>query len=175
MRLSVAAAISYGCVHRRLRLGSGSGSRSRFDLLRDLVTVLVRHKHIEAPWARANEMRGYAERLVGYAKLGDTNKCTMHMVNFWLTEKDLIHKLFKVLSSQFQTHPGSYAHLLQIPNLDGLDHTKMTVIKLKGSSFLPLIRLCHDTEKTLLNQFLKGYWEDMQQAAALQAPEGTPV
>ncbi|NWH55605.1 RM17 protein, partial [Fregata magnificens] len=166
MWLVVVAAISHGRVHRRL----GLGPRSHFDLLRDLGTTLVRHEHIEAPWARADEMWGYAEWLIDYVKLGDTNERAMHMVDFWLMhaalhEKDLIHKLFKVLASHFQPHPGSYAHLLQIPNRDGLDHAKMAVIKLKGNPFLPFICPCCDTEKTLLNQLLKGYQEDMQQAA----------
>ncbi|KAK2512210.1 Mrpl17 [Columba guinea] len=148
MRLSVAAAISHGRVHRRL----GLGPRSRLDLLRNLVTALVRHERIEAPWARADEMRGYAER-----------------------EKDLIHKLFKVLAPRFQPHPGSYTRLLQIPNRDSFDRAKMAVIELKGNPFPPLIRQQRDTEKTLLNQLLKGYREDMQQAAAPRAPDGTPV
>ncbi|NWW85232.1 RM17 protein, partial [Rhynochetos jubatus] len=139
MRLSVAAAISHGRVHRRF----GLSPRSRLDLLRNLVTALVRHERIEAPWARADEMRGYAER-----------------------EKDLIHKLFKVLAPRYEPHPGSYTRLLQIPNRDGLDRAKMAVIELKGNPFPPLIRPQRATEKTLLNQLLKGYREDMQQAAA---------
>ncbi|KAM6105586.1 large ribosomal subunit protein bL17m [Pterocles gutturalis] len=171
MRLSVAAAISHGRVHRRF----GLSPRSRLDLLRNLVTALVRHERIEAPWARADEMRGYAERLIEYAKLGDTNERAMRLANFWLTEKDLIHKLFKVLAPRFQPHPGSYTRLLQIPNRDDLDRAKMAVIELKGNPFPPLIRPRRDTEKTLLNQLLKGYREDMQQAATPQGPEGTPV
>lgn len=123
----------------------------------------------------------------------------MRMANFWLTvsspatprpiprcpgagaeraapqEKDLIHKLFKVLAPRFQPHPGSYTRLLQIPNRDGLDRAKMAVIELKGNPFPPLICPRRNTEKTLLNQLLKGYREDVQQAAAPQAPEGTPV
>lgn len=61
MRLSVAAAISHGRVYRRF----GLSPRSRLDLLRNLVTALVRHERIETPWARADEMRGYAERVSG--------------------------------------------------------------------------------------------------------------
>lgn len=90
-------------------------------------------------------------------------------------EKDLIHKLFKVLAPRFQPHPGSYTRLLQIPNRDGLDCAKMAVIELKGNPFPPLIRPRRDTEKTLINQLLKGYRQDMQQSAAPQTPEGTPV
>ncbi|NXN32697.1 RM17 protein, partial [Nycticryphes semicollaris] len=126
MRLSVPVAISHGRVHRRL----GLGPRSRLDLLRNLVTALVRHERIEAPWARADEMRGYAEKLIDYAKLGDTNERAMRMADFWLT-----------VSIVF-----------------------MAVIELKGNPLPPLIRPHRDTEKTLLNQLLKGYREDLQQA-----------
>ncbi|XP_009459327.1 PREDICTED: 39S ribosomal protein L17, mitochondrial [Nipponia nippon] len=86
-------------------------------------------------------------------------------------EKDLIHKLFKVLAPRFQPHPGSYTRLLQIPNRDGLDRAKMAVIELKGNPFPPLIRPRRDTEKTLLNQLLKGYREGVQRAADPRAPE----
>ncbi|XP_032853249.2 39S ribosomal protein L17, mitochondrial [Tyto alba] len=171
MRLSVAAAISHGRVFRRL----GLGPRSRLDLLRNLVTALVRHERIETPWARADEMQGYAERLIDYAKLGDTNERAMHMANFWLTEKDLIHKLFKVLAPRYQLHSGNYTRLLQIPNRDGLDRAKMAVIEFKGNPLPPLIRPNCNNEKTLINQLLKGYREDMQSAAAPEEPKGTPV
>uniref|UniRef100_A0A8V5HDM3 Large ribosomal subunit protein bL17m n=2 Tax=Melopsittacus undulatus TaxID=13146 RepID=A0A8V5HDM3_MELUD len=120
-------------------------------------------------------MRGYAEKLIEYAKLGDTNERAMRMADFWLTEKDLIHKLFKVLAPRYQPHAGNYTRMLHIPNRDSLDRAKMAVIELKGNPLPPLIRQRRDSEKTLLNQLLKGYREDMQQAAAPQAPGGTPV
>ncbi|KAF4793148.1 39S ribosomal protein L17, mitochondrial [Turdus rufiventris] len=151
MRLSVAAAISHGRVYRRF----GLSPRSRLDLLRNLVTALVRHERIETPWARADEMRGYAERLIDYAKRGDKDERAMRMADFWLTP-----------------HPGSYTRLLQIPNRDGLDRAKMAVIELKGNPLPPLVRPRRDSDKTLLNQLLKGYRQDAQRAAAAR---GTPV
>ncbi|XP_072716208.1 large ribosomal subunit protein bL17m isoform X1 [Ciconia boyciana] len=81
MWLSVVAAVSHGRVHRRL----GLGPRSRLDLLHDLVAALVRHERIEASWARAYEMRGYAEQFIDCVKRGDTNERDMCMVDFWLT------------------------------------------------------------------------------------------
>ncbi|CAM5152930.1 unnamed protein product, partial [Natator depressus] len=168
MRLSVAAAISHGRVHRRL----GLGPRSRLDMLRNLVTALVRHERIETHWARADEMRVYAERLIDYAKRGDADEAAMRMADFWLTEKDLIHKLFKLLAPRFQAHSGNYTRLLQIPKSrepgsgqDGCD-------RIQGESFPPLIVLHRDNEKTLLNQLLKGYREDVLKTRATQAPEG---
>ncbi|NXE79306.1 RM17 protein, partial [Cochlearius cochlearius] len=139
MRLSVAAAISHGRVHRRL----GLGPRSRLDLLRNLVTALQPPRSPAAPRSPG----AGAERAAPQ-------------------EKDLIHKLFKVLAPRFQPHPGSYTRLLQIPNRDSLDRAKMAVIELKGNPFPPLICPRRDTDKTLLNQLLKGYREDVQRAAA---------
>ncbi|NXA82737.1 RM17 protein, partial [Thryothorus ludovicianus] len=81
-------------------------------------------------------------------------------------EKDLIPKLFKVLAPRFQPHPGSYTRLLQIPSRDGLDRAKMAVIELKGNPLPPLVRPRRDSDKTLLNQLLKGYRQDAQRAAA---------
>uniref|UniRef100_A0A8C3L407 Large ribosomal subunit protein bL17m n=1 Tax=Chrysolophus pictus TaxID=9089 RepID=A0A8C3L407_CHRPC len=89
----------------------------------------------------------------------------MRMADFWLTEKDLVHKLFKVLAPRFQPHPGSYTRMLHIPSRDCLDRAKMAVIELKGNPFPPLIRPRRDSEKTLLNQLLKGCREDAQRAA----------
>ncbi|KAG6922070.1 mitochondrial ribosomal protein L17, partial [Chelydra serpentina] len=87
-------------------------------------------------------------------------------------EKDLIHKLFKLLAPRFQSHPGNYTRLLQIPNRENLDRAKMAVIEYKGNPFPPLIVLHRDNEKTLLNQLLKGYREDILKTRGTQAPEG---
>nr|XP_040139683.1 39S ribosomal protein L17, mitochondrial [Ictidomys tridecemlineatus] len=123
MRLSVSAAISHGRVFRRL----GLGPESRIHLLRNLLTGLVRHERIEASWARVDEMRGYAEKLIDYGKLGDTNERAMRMADFWLTEKDLIPKLFQVLAPRFQDQNGGYTRMLQIPNSSQQDRAKMAV------------------------------------------------
>ncbi|XP_053142999.1 39S ribosomal protein L17, mitochondrial isoform X2 [Hemicordylus capensis] len=146
MRLSVAAWISHGHVQRRF----GLGLRSRLDLLRNLVTGLVRHERIEAPRARVDEMRFYAER-----------------------EKDLLHKLFKVLAPRFQAYERNYTRMLQIPNRDNLDRAKMAVIEYKGNPFPPLPCPHKDSEKTLVNQLLKGYREDILRTRETQNLAGT--
>ncbi|XP_053142998.1 39S ribosomal protein L17, mitochondrial isoform X1 [Hemicordylus capensis] len=169
MRLSVAAWISHGHVQRRF----GLGLRSRLDLLRNLVTGLVRHERIEAPRARVDEMRFYAERLIDYAKRGDMDPKAMRMANFWLTEKDLLHKLFKVLAPRFQAYERNYTRMLQIPNRDNLDRAKMAVIEYKGNPFPPLPCPHKDSEKTLVNQLLKGYREDILRTRETQNLAGT--
>uniref|UniRef100_A0A8C0X716 Large ribosomal subunit protein bL17m n=1 Tax=Castor canadensis TaxID=51338 RepID=A0A8C0X716_CASCN len=158
MRLSVAAAISHGRVFRRL----GLGPESRIHLLRNLLTGL-RHERIEASWARVEEMRGYAEKLIDYGKLGDTNERAMRMADFWLTEKDLIPKLFQVLAPRYQGQNGGYTRMLQIPNRNAQDRAKMAVIEYKGNCLPPLPVPRRDSNLTLLNQLLLGLQQDLHQ------------
>uniref|UniRef100_A0A4X2JY41 Large ribosomal subunit protein bL17m n=1 Tax=Vombatus ursinus TaxID=29139 RepID=A0A4X2JY41_VOMUR len=159
MWLSVVAAISHGLVYCHL----GLGPESRIHLLRNLLTRLVRQERIEAPWARVDEMRGYAERLIDYGKLGDTNEKAMRMADFWLTEKDLIPKLFQTLAPRFSNQTGDYARMFQIPNRENLDRAKMAVIEYKANSLPPLVLPRRFNNRTLLNQLFVGLRQDLEQ------------
>ncbi|KAB0370676.1 large ribosomal subunit protein bL17m [Muntiacus reevesi] len=158
MRVSFTAAISHGRVYRRL----GLGPESRIHLLQNLLTGLVRHERIEASWARVDELRGYAEKLIDYGKLGDTNERAMRMADFWLTEKDLIPKLFQVLAPRYQGQNGGYTRMLQIPNRNQQDRAKMAVIEYKGNCLPPLPLPRRDSNLTLLNQLLQGLRQDQE-------------
>lgn len=46
---------------------------------------------------------------------GDKHAPTMELANWWLTDKSLVHKLFKVLVPRFQDMSTSYTRLLQAP------------------------------------------------------------
>nr|KAF6343184.1 mitochondrial ribosomal protein L17 [Pipistrellus kuhlii] len=169
MRLSVAAAISHGRVYRRL----GLGPESRIHLLRNLLTGLVRHERIEASWARVDEMRVFAEKLIDYGKLGDTNERAMRMADFWLT-KDLISKLFQVLAHRYQGQNGGYTRMLQIPNRNKQDRAKMAVMEYKGNCLPPLPLPRRDSNLTLLNQLLRGLQQDREASTHSSHTPPTP-
>ncbi|XP_069493764.1 large ribosomal subunit protein bL17m [Ambystoma mexicanum] len=178
MRLLPALYISHGRVARRM----GLGPRSRLDMLRNLLTALVRHERIQTTWARADELQFYAEKLIDYGKKGDTDEKAMRMADFWLTEKDLIHKLFKMLVPRYSLQQANYTSMYQIPNRENLDRAKMAVIEYKGNPYPPLIVKKRDSEKTLLNQLLKGYREERlrnlkitEGCAKLETQAGTAV
>ncbi|XP_006898531.1 PREDICTED: 39S ribosomal protein L17, mitochondrial-like [Elephantulus edwardii] len=101
--------------------------------------------------------------LSDYGKLGDTNERAMRMADFWLTEKDLIPKLFKVLAPRFQGQNGGYTRMVQIPNRNEQDRAKMAVIEYKGNCLLPLPLPRRDSNLTLLNQLLRGLQRDLAQ------------
>ncbi|XP_062278199.1 39S ribosomal protein L17, mitochondrial [Scomber scombrus] len=165
MRLTLNMLISHGRVARKM----GLGPRSRMDLLRNILTGLVRHERIETTAARADEVRFYAEKLIDYAKKGDTDEKAMKMASFWLTEKDLVPKLFKVLAPRFETQLNDYTRMARIPTKQNLDKAKMAVLEYKGNPFPPLYPVKKENELTLINQLLKGYREEKAQQLTAKA------
>ncbi|PWA20603.1 39S ribosomal protein L17, mitochondrial [Gambusia affinis] len=165
MRLTLQMLISHGRVARRI----GLGPESRINMLRNILTGLVRHERIETTKVRADEVRFYAEKLIDYAKKGDTDEKAMKMASFWLTEKDLVPKLFKVLAPRFENHSTGYTRMARIPNRENLDRAQMAVLEYKGNPFPPLYPVKKENELTLINQLLKGYREERERARALAA------
>ncbi|XP_051262729.1 39S ribosomal protein L17, mitochondrial [Dicentrarchus labrax] len=165
MRLTLQMLISHGRVARKM----GLGPQSRINMLRNILTGLVRHERIETTRVRADEVRFYAEKLIDYAKKGDIDEKAMKMANFWLTEKDLVPKLFKVLAPRFEPHSNSYTRMVRIPNRHNLDRAKMAVLEYKGNPFPPLYPVKKDCELSLINQLLKGYREEREQQLAAKA------
>ncbi|XP_004078061.1 39S ribosomal protein L17, mitochondrial [Oryzias latipes] len=162
MRLTLQTLISHGRVARRM----GLGPESRINMLRNILTGLVRHERIETTLARADEVRFYAEKLIDYAKKGDTDEKAMKMASFWLTEKDLVPKLFKVLAPRFEKHSQGFTRMARLPNRENLDRAKMAVLEYKGNPFPPLYPVKKENELTLINQLLKGYREEKTQELA---------
>lgn len=62
MRLTLRLLISHGRVARKM----GLGPESRINILRNILTGLVRHERIETTAARADEVRFYAEKVASF-------------------------------------------------------------------------------------------------------------
>jgi len=87
--------------------------------MRKTVTALVKHERIELNFHRADEARGYAERLISEAiRHGDCHRPTMNLAKFWIEDEALVPKLFKVLVPRFQEWPSGlpYTRLLRAPS-----------------------------------------------------------
>lgn len=46
---------------------------------------------------------------------GDKHKETFEMANFWILDKSVLHKLFKVLAPRFENYQTSYTRLVRAP------------------------------------------------------------
>ncbi|KAL1461064.1 hypothetical protein WDU94_012996 [Cyamophila willieti] len=144
--------------HRRLR--NPEGPQGRVKKIRAIVTALFKYERIEVYHYDGDEARGYAERLISDAiRHGDTHKETMEMADYWIEEKNLVHKLFKVLVPRFQNTSSSYTRMLNAPiphatPEDSHPHFR-SVIELRGNPFPPLIQSAVDNRLLIQNVLLE--------------------
>ncbi|XP_055331063.1 39S ribosomal protein L17, mitochondrial-like [Paramacrobiotus metropolitanus] len=112
----------------------------RTTQLRKLVTGLFRYERVETHPHVALEMQGYAERLVQEAlKYGPNHKPTMELMDFWMNEKDLIHKVFKVFVPRYQKFDAPYTKLHKIPMMNKQKQPMIRgVLEMKGNPYPPV-------------------------------------
>uniref|UniRef100_A0A0P4WKW3 Large ribosomal subunit protein bL17m n=1 Tax=Scylla olivacea TaxID=85551 RepID=A0A0P4WKW3_SCYOL len=136
-KLIPAVRVAINAKHRKF--SNPKGPEGRLTMLRKTVTELVKLERVELNYQRGDEARGYAERLIAMAiKHGDCHIPTMEMANYWLTEKQLVHKLFKVLAVRYKDHTESYTKLHKAPNIYPGFYRERVVLELKGNPFPPL-------------------------------------
>ncbi|XP_074652727.1 large ribosomal subunit protein bL17m-like [Tubulanus polymorphus] len=145
--------------------GPGSGPKGRLLSLRRDVTKLLRYERLDdLHYKRADEARQYAERLISLAvKYGDRHKPTMEMVDHWVLEKDLIHKLFKVLVPRYENYSESFCNVYSLPrDLPGTQ-TQWAILELKGNPWPPVLpkqrNFTNSLTNVLLNAAKKDYYE----------------
>ncbi|KRT82755.1 hypothetical protein AMK59_3812, partial [Oryctes borbonicus] len=128
-------------VNPRLRkFRSPAGPEGRLNKLRKTVTALIKHERIELNYPRADEARMYAERLISDAiRYGDCHKTTMEMADYWLVEKQLVHKLFKVLAPRYQDYTISYTRMYRAPRPYPGEKYLKAILELRGNPYPPLI------------------------------------
>lgn len=59
----------------------------------------------------------------------------MEMADYWLLEKQLVHKLFKVLAPRFQNYSVSYTRMLKAPKPYPGEHYDRAVLELRGNPY----------------------------------------
>lgn len=63
----------------------------------------------------------------------------MEMADFWLTEKQLVHKLFKVLAPRFASCNVSFTRMYKAPREYPGMYYKRAVLELRGHPYPPLV------------------------------------
>uniref|UniRef100_A0A914ZL05 Large ribosomal subunit protein bL17m n=1 Tax=Parascaris univalens TaxID=6257 RepID=A0A914ZL05_PARUN len=95
-----------GHIPQKLKTERIDINRSRLEILRRLVTRLVREERCEFPLNRAVEVRQYMERLLQLGIFRERDDPYMNeMVDWWLIEGDLREKFFDVLVPRFAHDP----------------------------------------------------------------------
>jgi large subunit ribosomal protein L17 len=114
------------------RLGRSTGHRKA--LRRNLIKDLFRHERIRTTLAKAQAIRGDAERLITRAKKGNSlgNADAVH-ARRWaaarLNEPEVVKKLFEDIAPRYADRPGGYTRIIKLGPRKG-DAAEMVLLEL---------------------------------------------
>ncbi|XP_070171962.1 large ribosomal subunit protein bL17m [Polyergus mexicanus] len=141
-------------VKPRRKLRQPQGSEGRLLKLRKTLTALIKYERLELNYPRGDETRGYVDQLIFEAiRHGPMHKETMDMANFWIIEKQLVHKLFKVLVPRYQNYTTSFTKLHKAPNIYPIGHYERAILELRGNIY-PTVEQYNPHERNLLHNLL---------------------
>jgi large subunit ribosomal protein L17 len=89
----------------------------RLALYRNLVADLFRHGKIVTTEAKAREIRGLAEKIVTLGK--DNTLSSRRRALAYITDKDLVDKIFIEIAPRYAERPGGYTRLLKLGRRPG--------------------------------------------------------
>ena len=72
----------------------------------------------------------------------------MEMADFWLTEKQLVHKLFKVICPRFENSNRSFTKMYKAPREYPGSYRARAILELRGNPYPSLVP--EDTKNRLL-------------------------
>ncbi|MDF1499993.1 MAG: 50S ribosomal protein L17 [Anaerolineales bacterium] len=114
------------------KLGRSSGHRR--SLRRNLTKQLFIHERIETTQAKANAVRGHAEKLITLAKRGNAADgpqavhCRRNAAAK-LNDPDVVKKLFDDIAPRYAERPGGYTRIVKLgPRLG--DSAEMVLLEL---------------------------------------------
>ncbi|MBI2165800.1 MAG: 50S ribosomal protein L17 [Chloroflexi bacterium] len=83
----------------------------RIALYRTLVTDFLRHEKVETTVAKAKEIKGIAEKMITLGKKGSLHHRRMALA--YLTDEEVVRKVFAELAERFRERPGGYTRLVR--------------------------------------------------------------
>jgi len=98
-------------------------------MLRNQVTDLLRHEKIVTTEAKAREVRGIAERMITWGKLGSLH--ARRQVLRIVSDKETVRKLFDDLGPRFADRAGGYTRIVRLGPRRG-DAARMAQLELVG-------------------------------------------
>jgi large subunit ribosomal protein L17 len=101
----------------------------RKSLIRNLANQLFEHKEIRTTTAKAKEARVTIERLITYAKKGDTHH--RRLAFSFLRQKETIKTLFDEIAPAYTERQGGYTRVIKLGRRQG-DGAPMAILQLVG-------------------------------------------
>lgn len=119
--------------------GFGKGDIPRFyartdfhrqQLMRRMLTELVRRDHVIVHGARAPALRLMADRLVRFSKNGDTG--SRQHVAYFLQDPLMVDKAFDEYPRRFKDHHGSFTMVTKLRTMRARDRVPLYFVELKN-------------------------------------------
>jgi len=112
----------------------GRSSAHRNALRKNLIKELFRHERIRTTKAKAQAIRGSAERLITLAKRGNAagEAKAVHarrLVAARLADPEIVMKLFDEIAPRYSERPGGYTRILKLGPRNG-DAAEMVLLEL---------------------------------------------
>ena len=112
----------------------GRSSAHRNALRKNLIKELFRHERIRTTKAKAQAIRGSAERLITLAKRGNAagEAKAVHarrLVAARLADPEIVMKLFDEIAPRYSDRPGGYTRILKLGPRNG-DAAEMVLLEL---------------------------------------------
>jgi len=89
----------------------GRPPKHRRAMIRTMVTQLLRHERIETTVARAKELRKWCDAMITYGKRN--TKMSFRKAYAFITEKEVMRKLFTELKDRYAHRPGGYCRVMR--------------------------------------------------------------
>ncbi|MGE5236344.1 MAG: 50S ribosomal protein L17 [Acidobacteriota bacterium] len=91
----------------------GRVSEHRRALFRNQLKSLVTHERIITTLPKAKELRPIAEKMVTMARASESVHAR-RLVGRWLTDRDLVKRLFSEIAPRFTARPGGYTRIVKL-------------------------------------------------------------
>lgn len=121
-------------------------SSHRQAMFRNMVTSLMEHGRIQTTDQKAKELRRIADRVITLSKrvpfgslanlsgdeLAQAQARRVHAIRLarrWITDRDVLHRVFTEYSDRFAARPGGYTRILKLGKRPG-DNAEVSLIEL---------------------------------------------
>jgi large subunit ribosomal protein L17 len=106
----------------------------RAALRRSLIKQLFEHERIRTTRAKAQAMRGQAEKLITLAKRGNAagDEKMIHarrLAAARLSDSEIVKKLFDDIALRYEDRPGGYTRMIKLGQRQG-DSSEMVILEL---------------------------------------------
>ena len=81
-------------------------------MFRNQLASLVEHEGIVTTLPKAKELRPIAEKMITQGRVDSVH--SRRLVRRWLTDRDLIKKLFEEISPRYKDRPGGYLRITRL-------------------------------------------------------------